>query len=84
MPCTRCPRPERADIDRQLAAAPAPVATAFHDEVRAVRETMAVVSAATAAEPPAQLRAAILAAVALPASRDALVKVANHVGAQQF
>ncbi|MGA7050024.1 MAG: anti-sigma factor [Mycobacterium sp.] len=52
---------ERADIDRRLAAAPVPVATAFADEVRAVRETMAIVSAATATEPPAQLRAAILA-----------------------
>jgi len=50
---------ERADIDRRVAAAPA-VASAFADEVRGVRETMAVVSAATAAEPPAHLRAAIL------------------------
>ncbi len=53
--------PERADIERQLAAAPSPVVAAFGDEVRAVRETMAIVSAATAAEPPAQLRAAVLA-----------------------
>jgi anti-sigma-K factor RskA len=52
---------ERAAIDRQLAAAPAAVAGAFGDEVRAVRETMAVVSAATAAEPPDRLRAAVLA-----------------------
>ncbi len=52
---------ERADIDRRLAAVPSPVAAAFGDEVRAVRETMAVVSAATAAEPPARLRAAVLA-----------------------
>ncbi len=37
---------ERADIDRRVAAAPSPVAAAFNDEVRAVRETMAVVSAA--------------------------------------
>ncbi len=54
---------KRADIDRQVAAAPSPVAAAFYNEVRAVRETMAVVSAATAATPPAQLRTAILAAV---------------------
>jgi len=40
---------ERVAIDRQLAAAPATVAGAFNDEVRAVRETMAVISAATAA-----------------------------------
>jgi anti-sigma-K factor RskA len=52
---------ERAAIDRQLAAAPTPVAGAFNDEVRAVRETMAVISAATAAEPPEGLRAAVLA-----------------------
>ena len=52
---------ERVDIDRQVAAAPASGATAFAEEVRAVRETMAVVSAATAVEPPAQLRSAVLA-----------------------
>jgi anti-sigma-K factor RskA len=54
---------EGAEIDRQLAAAPPSVAQAFRDEVRAVRETMATVSAATAAEPPTRLRAAVLAAV---------------------
>jgi anti-sigma-K factor RskA len=53
---------ERAAIDRQLAAAPAAIADTFRDEVRAVRETMAAVSATTAAEPPARLRAAVLAA----------------------
>ncbi|ORV88467.1 anti-sigma factor [Mycobacterium interjectum] len=55
---------ERAEVERRVAAAPAPVAAAFDDEVRAVRETMAVVSAATAAEPPAHLRTATLAAAA--------------------
>ena len=54
---------EHAAIDRQLAAAPAAIAAAFHDEVRAVRETMALVSATTAAEPPARLRTAVLTAV---------------------
>jgi hypothetical protein len=54
---------ERAAVDRGLAAAPAPIVHSFNDEVRAVRETMAIVSAATSAEPPAQLRAAVLAAV---------------------
>jgi anti-sigma-K factor RskA len=54
---------ERAAIDRQLAAAPPSVAEAFRDEVRAVRETMTAVSAATAAEPPTRLRAAVLSAV---------------------
>jgi anti-sigma-K factor RskA len=51
---------ERADIDRRLASAPPPIVAAFADEVRAVRETMAVVSAATIAEPPAHLRANVL------------------------
>ncbi|WAJ45914.1 anti-sigma factor [Mycobacterium sp. Aquia_216] len=55
---------ERVDIDRQVAAAPASIASAFAEEVRAVRETMAVVSAATVAEPPPQLRAAVLAIAA--------------------
>ena len=54
---------ERADIDRRVAGAPTAVATAFNNEVRAVRETMAIVSAATATEPPARLRTATLAAV---------------------
>ncbi|WP_156686476.1 anti-sigma factor [Mycobacterium sp. Marseille-P9652] len=54
---------ERATIDERLASAPRALAAAFDEEVRAVRETMAVVSAATAAEPPARLRAATLGAV---------------------
>jgi anti-sigma-K factor RskA len=53
---------ERADIERRVAAAPSAVTAAFEDEVRAVRETMAVLSAATAAEPPARLRSATLSA----------------------
>jgi anti-sigma-K factor RskA len=53
---------ERVSIERQLTAAPRAVAGAFDDEVRAVREAMAIVSAATAAEPPAELRTAVLAA----------------------
>lgn len=54
---------DRADIDRRVAAAPSAVAAAFNDEVRAVRETMAVVSASTVAEPPVRLREAILTSV---------------------
>jgi anti-sigma-K factor RskA len=54
---------EVADIDRLVAAAPAEVAQAFAYEVRAIRETMAVVSAATAVEPPQQLRDRLLAEV---------------------
>jgi anti-sigma-K factor RskA len=54
---------EFAEIDRRVARAPSPVAAAFAEEVRGVRETMAVVSAATVAEPPSHLRDAILGAV---------------------
>ena len=54
---------EVADVDRLVAAAPAEIAQAFAEEVRAIRETMAVVSAATAVEPPQQLRDRVLAEV---------------------
>jgi hypothetical protein len=57
------PEDELADIERRVAAAPPDVAQAFADEVRAVRETMAVVSAATAVEPPDQLRDRLLTEV---------------------
>ena len=57
------PESELADIERQIAAAPVAVAQAFADEVRAVRGTMAVVSAATAVEPPDQLRDRLLTEV---------------------
>ena len=57
------PESELADIERQVAAAPPAVAQAFADEVRAVRETMAVVSAATAVEPPEALRDRLLTEV---------------------
>jgi anti-sigma-K factor RskA len=57
------PDAERADIDRQVTAAPPELATAFGEEVRTVRETMAVASAATAAKPPAHLRGTVLAAM---------------------
>ncbi len=66
---------ERAEVDRRLAAAPSAVAAAFDDEVRAVRETMAVVSAATEADPPAHLRAAILTPIA-PAKRSGVSQIA--------
>lgn len=42
---------ERERIETRVADAGLPVADAFYDEVRATRETMAVVSAASAAEP---------------------------------
>lgn len=54
---------EREEVDRRVTAAPPAVAHAFVDEVRKVREAMAVVSAATAAEPPAHLRERLLAEV---------------------
>jgi anti-sigma-K factor RskA len=57
------PEAELADIERRVAAAPPEVAQAFDEEVCAVRETMAVVSAATAVEPPDQLRNRLLAEV---------------------
>lgn len=57
------PEAERADIDRRLASAPPDVARAFGDEVRAVRETMAAISAATAVEPPDELRDRVLAEI---------------------
>jgi anti-sigma-K factor RskA len=54
---------ELAEVDRLVAGSPAAVAHAFADEVRAVRETMAVVSTATAIEPPDSLRDRLLASV---------------------
>lgn len=54
---------ERADIERRLAAASPSVAEAFLAEVRAVRETMAVVSAHTELDPPPALRERVLQAV---------------------
>jgi hypothetical protein len=68
---------ERDRIENRVAAAGLLIADAFYDEVRAVRETMAVVSAANAQEPPADLRGKLLAAVAsdnvrtLPSARPA-------------
>lgn len=50
---------EKADIERRVAASTN--AAEFRAEVRAVRETMAIVSAGTAVEPPARLRDAVLA-----------------------
>jgi anti-sigma-K factor RskA len=55
---------ERDQIENRVATAGLLMADAFYDEVRAVRETMAVVSAASAEEPPADLRGRLLVAVA--------------------
>ncbi|WP_053855578.1 RskA family anti-sigma factor [Mycolicibacterium mucogenicum] len=47
---------ERADIERQLAAAPGPVVAAFRAQVAEARETLGTLSDATAVAPPAALR----------------------------
>lgn len=57
------PDTEREAVEDRLAAAGLPVADAFYDEVRAVRETMAVAAAADAVEPSAELRERLLGAV---------------------
>jgi anti-sigma-K factor RskA len=54
---------ERADIERQIATAPPEVAGAFFAEVWAVHETMAVISASTAVEPPPAMRDRLLAQI---------------------
>lgn len=56
---------ERDEIESLLASAGLPITDAFYDEVRAVREVMAVVAAASAEEPPAGLRDSLLAAVGM-------------------
>lgn len=60
---------ERVDIERRIAAADTALAAAFTEEVRAVRETMAMVSATTAVEPPARLRERLLAAIEPPSQK---------------
>lgn len=61
---------EGAEIDRRLASVRPDVAQAFADEVRSVRETMAVLSALTAVEPPETLRHSVLAAAAGDSVRE--------------
>ena len=51
---------EITDIDARLNDAPADIVEAFLSEVRATRETMAVIATATAVEPPAHLREQLL------------------------
>jgi anti-sigma-K factor RskA len=63
---------ERGEIEARLATARPFTADTFLDEVRAIRETMAVVAAATAVEPPAALRERILAAAAGDSNVQAL------------
>jgi anti-sigma-K factor RskA len=54
---------ELAHVDRLVAAASPTVAHAFAEEVRAVREAMAVVSISSAIEPPEGLRDRLLASI---------------------
>jgi anti-sigma-K factor RskA len=72
---------EQRDIEQQIAGAPEDVVRAFHDEVRAVRETMAVVSATTSVEPPEHLRDRLLAAIG-DAPRLSVVPGPNAPAAQ--
>jgi anti-sigma-K factor RskA len=58
------PDGERDDLEGRLAHATLHEADAFYDEVRAVRETMALVSSGSAAEPPVELRQRLLSQVA--------------------
>jgi len=58
------PDEERDALETQVAQAGSAVADAFYDEVRAVRETMAAVSATAAEEPSAELRGRLLSAIA--------------------
>ena len=69
---------ERADVERQIADAPPEVADAFFAQVRAVHETMAVISAATALEPPPTMRDRLLATVADDTVRQLPSKRANR------
>lgn len=64
------PESDLDDIERRLADAPPEVLRAFDDEVRAVRETMAVLSAGTAVDPPDQLRDRVLGVVADDSVRE--------------
>ena len=57
------PEDQRDDLESRLANAGLPLADAFYDEVRAVRETMAVVAAADAQQPSPDLRRELLSAI---------------------
>ena len=57
------PDDQRDDLESRLAKADLQVADAFYDEVRAVRETMAVVAAADAQRPRDDLRRQLLSAI---------------------
>jgi anti-sigma-K factor RskA len=68
---------ERDDIEARLSTARPFTADTFLDEVRAIREAMAFAAAATAVEPPAELRERVLAAAAAD-NVSTLPKRADH------
>ena len=69
---------ERAEIEQQITDAPPEVADAFFAQVRAVYETMAVISAATAVDPPPSMRDRVLASIADDTVRQLPSKRANR------
>ncbi|GAC69260.1 anti-sigma factor [Gordonia soli] len=74
---------ELADIERRLAGAPIGVRVEFHQQVRATREAMARVSAATAAEAPPTVRDHLLAAIhAEPSSTETTRPVSTTAPAE--
>lgn len=72
---------ERAAIEQQVGAASTDERVAFRAEVRAVRETMAVVSAGTAVEPPPDLRDRVLVAAGARPQRRRRWRAAGLVAA---
>ncbi|EME22108.1 anti-sigma factor [Rhodococcus triatomae] len=71
---------ERRQVESAVGAASTAEAAEFTSRVREARETMAVLSAATATEPPEHLRAGILAAIAAerPDAADRPVDLATR------
>jgi anti-sigma-K factor RskA len=77
---------ERSTIDARLAEADSDVAATFQREVREIRETMAEVSHATAAEPPAHVRRRLLDAVgeSEPPASDAPISLAARRNRRRY
>ena len=69
------PQADVDDVERQLEHAPIPVKLAFTDEVRAVREAMARLSATTAVEPPSYLRERLLTSLGGPSQGGKVVEL---------
>lgn len=75
---------EAADVERWIADAAPEVIAAFTEEVRAVQETLAALSAATAVEPPAELRDRLMATVAADPVRSLPTKTAPRGRVQRW